>query len=54
MPMYYYRDHNGIPGAWIENMKNAREMILHDYTATRMIRQYIEEMYLPSIETITK
>lgn len=52
IPMYYYRDRNGIPGAWIENMKNARELILNEYTTTRMLHDYINKLYLPVMNTL--
>ncbi len=54
IPMYYFKDKDGIPGAWIENMKNARNMILNDYSTTRMLWQYFDSMYLPTLSTLQK
>ncbi len=52
VPMYYFRDREGLPGAWIENMRNSRELILNEFSATRMLREYINKMYLPSIKML--
>ncbi|HDQ23123.1 MAG TPA: alpha-glucan family phosphorylase [Candidatus Uhrbacteria bacterium] len=46
VPMYYERDKNNIPLQWAENMKNCRQMIMNDYCATRMLREYIKTLYL--------
>lgn len=45
IPMYYDRNSKGVPELWEEHMRNAREMILHQFSATRMLRSYIEMMY---------
>ncbi len=47
IPEYYFKNREGIPGAWLENMKNARELILNEFTATRMLKEYFTQMYLP-------
>jgi starch phosphorylase len=52
MPMYYYRDHEGLPGAWIENMQHARTLAMNDFSATRMLRGYVEQLYLPTIQAL--
>lgn len=52
IPMYYFKDRQGFPVAWVENMHNSRELILNDYTATRMLKEYITGMYLPSIKML--
>lgn len=44
-PLYYNRDKNGVPKLWEENMVNAREMILNQFTTARVLRQYIEFLY---------
>lgn len=52
VPMYYYKNLNGAPEAWIENMHHARQLITNDYSATRMLRQYVELMYLPAVAAL--
>lgn len=58
IPEYYFKNTTGIPGAWLENMKNARELILNEFTTTRMLKEYFTQMYLPVLselfETQTK
>lgn len=45
-PMYYDRNSEGVPELWEEHMRNARDMALEEFSATRMLRQYIQKMYL--------
>lgn len=47
LPMYYQQ-----PSEWVEHMQNARVMALSQFSATRMLREYIEKMYLPSLRVI--
>jgi len=42
-PMYYAQDH----AAWERLMSNGRELIQSRYSATRMLRDYIEKLYFP-------
>jgi len=46
LPLYYTRDKKGCPGAWEEQMRRSREMITGHFTATRMVREYVEVLYL--------
>lgn len=46
VPLYY-----GDKKSWEENMKNARELIQNDFSATKMLRKYIETMYKDAIDT---
>lgn len=45
-PMYYARDAEGVPTEWLELMRNAREMVRSRFCATRMLKQYLETLYL--------
>jgi starch phosphorylase len=51
IPLYYNKDANQIPGKWVEMMYNAREMAINQFGATKMLRKYFEELYLPIIST---
>lgn len=51
VPLYYDRDSNSIPKQWVKMMQNARDMIINQFSATTMLRRYIEEFYLPIIQT---
>ncbi|MEO6509086.1 MAG: alpha-glucan family phosphorylase [Patescibacteria group bacterium] len=46
LPMYYSQDKT----EWISHMKNARELIQTQFSSTKMLRKYIEKMYMKSIE----
>lgn len=45
LPLYYNRDENGKPVTWIKNMQNCRKLIMNEYSATRMLSEYIEKFY---------
>lgn len=47
LPMYYEQ-----PVEWVKHMQNARAMAINQFSATRMLREYIEKMYLPSLHVI--
>lgn len=49
IPLYYNRDTTGVSAEWVTMMKNAREMVLNQFSTTSMLRKYIEEFYLPTI-----
>jgi glucan phosphorylase len=46
LPLYYTRDEAGYPELWEGNMRRCRAMIKHQFTATRMMREYWEMLYL--------
>ncbi len=50
VPLYYSEDKT----RWEKSMKNGRELILHQYSATRMLKEYFEKLYLPIITTSYK
>lgn len=43
LPLYYARNNEGIPVDWVTMMKNARELILNEFSMTRVLRQYLDE-----------
>lgn len=43
LPLYYARNEQGVPYDWINMMKNARQLILNDFSMTRVLRQYLDE-----------
>lgn len=46
VPMYYERDASGVPTVWERHMRNARQMVMQRFTASRMLREYVELLYL--------
>jgi glucan phosphorylase len=43
--MYYERDASGVPAVWERHMRAARQMVLDRFSATRMVREYVELLY---------
>jgi starch phosphorylase len=44
-PLFYQRDDNGMPGAWVEKMKHALRLADPRLTAQRMVRQHVTRHY---------
>jgi starch phosphorylase len=49
VPMYYDRDHNNIPRAWVELMKRSLLTIPHYFNTERMVMDYCNNFYVPAI-----
>ncbi|OGH17225.1 MAG: hypothetical protein A3C30_01280 [Candidatus Levybacteria bacterium RIFCSPHIGHO2_02_FULL_40_18] len=47
IPLYFDRDEKDVPKLWIENMIRARHLIKDRFSTARMIKDYIEQLYLP-------
>jgi hypothetical protein len=53
--LYKILEHQVIPlyfdyrREWIKNMVSARRLVLENFTTTRVLKQYIEQLYLPSL-----
>jgi starch phosphorylase len=48
VPTYYERDHRGIPSAWLHIVKETIRTVTPRFSARRMVKQYVEEMYAPA------
>ena len=46
VPMYYDRDASGVPATWERHMRASRAMVMERFTASRMLREYVELLYL--------
>ena len=46
VPVYYKKDENGLPGEWIQKMKNSLITLTHQFSSDRMVKDYIEKIYL--------
>ncbi len=46
IPTYYNIGENGLPREWIARMKNALATLTHQFSSDRMLRDYIERIYL--------
>jgi starch phosphorylase len=49
VPLFYERDRKGIPHRWIEVAKEAIKTINPVFNACRMMREYVERMYVPAV-----
>ena len=47
VPRYYDRDENGLPEAWLALMRRSMASTLWRFSTTRMLHDYVEQMYLP-------
>jgi starch phosphorylase len=48
VPLYYDRDAEGIPRNWIRRVKRAIRTLAWRYNADRMVKDYVEQCYLPA------
>ena len=51
VPAYYERDAAGIPHAWVQIMKEAIHTSIAALSARRMVKEYVQQMYLPAIQS---
>jgi len=47
VPAFYNRDASGVPRAWVTLMARSMTDLTLRYSATRMVREYLEKAYLP-------
>jgi starch phosphorylase len=46
VPAYYERDGRGVPLRWVRMMKRAIETLVPAFNSDRMVREYVERIYL--------
>ncbi len=49
IPLYYDRSENNLPREWIARMKEAIRTLSPQFSMRRMVKEYTEQLYLPSI-----
>jgi starch phosphorylase len=49
VPVYYERDAAGIPHAWVQIMKEAIRTSIVAFSTRRMVKEYVQQMYLPAM-----
>ena len=49
IPLYFTRDLDDIPSGWIAVMKESMRSVIPNFSSERMMRQYIEELYMPAM-----
>ncbi len=48
VPAYYDRDERGLPPRWLALMRASIERLGEQFNTNRMVREYVESMYLPA------
>ena len=48
VPMFYDRDAAGIPSRWLQVVKQSIRTVLPRFSTRRMVKEYVETMYLPT------
>lgn len=48
IPLFYDRDGDGVPTRWTAVMKRSIETVTPRFSARRMLKQYVTELYLPA------
>ncbi|HLB44302.1 MAG TPA: alpha-glucan family phosphorylase [Candidatus Limnocylindrales bacterium] len=50
VPRYYERDQKGVPRRWLEMMKASMATTIWEFSTSRMLQEYVEQLYLPAAE----
>ena len=48
VPEFYARDVNGLPRRWLARIRQSLARLTPAYSSTRMLQEYIEQLYLPA------
>jgi starch phosphorylase len=51
-PLFYDRDHAGVPGGWMSMVWHTLEMLGPRVQASRMVREYVESGYVPAARMV--
>ena len=54
VPAFYDRDRAGIPRRWLATVKESIRSVAPHFSARRMVKDYVEKMYVPVLEGGTK
>lgn len=50
IPLYYRRDARDVPRGWLATMKESMRTITPRFSTRRMVKEYIERLYLPAVK----
>ena len=50
IPMFYDRGGDGLPNRWIAMMKASMQTLCPRFNTHRMVREYVENLYLPAVQ----
>ncbi len=48
IPSYYERDKDGLPRRWLQTMKESMASAIWQFSTSRMLEEYVEQLYLPA------
>jgi len=54
VPEYYDRDHNAIPRGWLNRIRASMSRLTPQYSGNRMLREYVENLYAPAVESMSR
>ncbi len=52
VPVFYDRDAEGLPRAWLQRIRKSMSTLTSAFSSTRMMRQYVEMAYLPRAQAV--
>lgn len=53
IPLYYQeRSSDGLPGEWLARMKESIRTLAPQFGMRRMVKEYVERMYLPAMQSV--
>ncbi|MEZ6058957.1 MAG: alpha-glucan family phosphorylase [Planctomycetaceae bacterium] len=50
VPEFYDRDPSGVPRKWLDRVRNSMSQLTPVFSSNRMVRDYVEQAYLPAAE----
>ena len=54
VPTFYDRDHRGVPTRWVEMVRHTLQVLGPKVLASRMVRDYTEQYYVPAARSLRK
>jgi len=52
VPAFYDRDAGGVPLGWVARMRRSMAVLTQQYSASRMMRDYLDKAYLPAAQAL--
>jgi starch phosphorylase len=52
IPTYYERGEHSLSPRWLELMKNAMSSTIWQFSTSRMLQEYVEQLYLPAARAV--
>ena len=54
IPVFYNRNNQGFSEKWVKIMKNSIISVIREFNTHRMVRDYLEQLYIPAAKKIIK